>query len=67
MAVEVRDEDGRSVIGEAGELVCARAFPSMPIGFWNDPDGSRYHRAYFHRFPGIWTHGDWAERRREAA
>jgi acetoacetyl-CoA synthetase len=44
-----------------GELVCTRAFPSMPIGFWNDPDGVRYRAAYFERFPGVWCHGDFAE------
>ena len=47
--------------GEKGDLVCTKAFPSMPIGFWNDADGSRYHDAYFARFPGIWCHGDFAE------
>ncbi len=61
MAVEVFDEDGRPVRGRAGELVCTRPFPSMPVGFWNDPDGRRYRAAYFERFPGVWTHGDWAE------
>jgi len=60
-AVEVWDSDGHPVQGEKGELVCTRPFPSMPIGFWNDPDGSRYHGAYFARFPGIWAHGDFAE------
>ncbi len=61
MAVEVFDEDGRPVRGRAGELVCTKPFPSMPVGFWNDPDGRRYRAAYFERFPGVWTHGDWAE------
>lgn len=61
MKVEVYDDQGHSVVGEKGELVCAEAFPSMPIGFWNDPDGSKYHQAYFDVFPGIWRHGDWAE------
>jgi acetoacetyl-CoA synthetase len=60
MQVEVWDEHGRAVIGERGELVCTRPFPSMPIGFWNDPDGSRYHAAYFERFAGVWHHGDYA-------
>ena len=60
MAVDIWDEDGRSVTGEQGELVCTRAFPSMPVGFWNDSDGSRYRAAYFEHFPGIWRHGDWA-------
>ncbi len=61
LAVEVWDEEGEPVIGEAGELVCTQAFPSMPIGFWGDDDGSRYHAAYFDQFPGVWTHGDWVE------
>ena len=60
MAVEIFDDEGRSLTGEAGELVCTRAFPVMPVGFWNDPDGKRYHAAYFDKFPGIWRHGDWA-------
>jgi acetoacetyl-CoA synthetase len=59
MAVEVFDAEGNSVRDHPGELVCTRPFPSMPVGFWNDPDGSRYHAAYFERFPGVWTHGDW--------
>ncbi|MCP5092215.1 MAG: acetoacetate--CoA ligase [Gammaproteobacteria bacterium] len=61
MAVEIFDEDGKSVIGEHGELVCTRPFPSAPVGFWNDTDGSRYHAAYFDRFDGVWAHGDFAE------
>jgi acetoacetyl-CoA synthetase len=61
MAVEIFDVDGRSVIGESGELVCTRPFPSMPVGFWNDPQNSKYHAAYFERFPGVWAHGDYAE------
>jgi acetoacetyl-CoA synthetase len=61
MAVEVWDDDGRPVLRQPGELVCTRPFPSMPIGFWKDPDGSRYHAAYFERFPGVWTHGDLIE------
>jgi acetoacetyl-CoA synthetase len=61
MAVEVWDDDGRPVVGEPGELVCTRPFPCMPVGFWNDPDGSRYRGAYFERFPGVWTHGDLVE------
>ena len=60
MAVDIWDEDGRSVTGEQGELVCTSAFPSMPVGFWNDADGSRYRAAYFEHYPGIWRHGDWA-------
>ncbi|OCW56855.1 acetoacetate--CoA ligase [Hoeflea olei] len=61
MAVDVWDEDGRSVTGEKGELVCTKPFPAMPIGFWNDRDGARYHAAYFERFDNVWTHGDFAE------
>src|SRR3990172_7887417 len=61
MAVEVFDERGRPVVGEKGELVCTRPFPSMPTGFWNDPGGARYRAAYFERFPGVWCHGDWCE------
>jgi acetoacetyl-CoA synthetase len=61
MAVEVWDAGGRPVVGEAGELVCTRPFPSMPTGFWNDPDGARYRAAYFEHFPGVWRHGDWVE------
>ncbi len=61
MATEIFDEDGRSVIGEHGELVCTRPFPSTPVAFWNDPDGTRYRAAYFERFSGVWAHGDFAE------
>ncbi len=61
MAVEVWNDDGKPVTREKGELVCVRAFPSMPLFFWNDPDGSKYHRAYFDHFPGVWRHGDFAE------
>ena len=60
MRVEVWDQSGRPVTGEKGELVCTAPFPSMPIGFWNDPDGSRYRAAYFERYPGVWHHGDYA-------
>ena len=59
--VHAFDDEGRSVTGEKGELVCARAFPSMPVGFWNDPDGRRYHDAYFARFDNVWCHGDYVE------
>ena len=62
MAVDIFDDAGRQVAGEKGELVCTRAFPSMPVGFWNDADGSRYRAAYFERFDNIWCHGDFAER-----
>ena len=61
MAVEIFDENGRSVRGSQGELVCTAPFPCMPVGFWNDCDGSRYRAAYFERFPGVWHHGDFAE------
>ncbi len=64
MAVEVYDDDGKPVAPGAGsgELVCTRPFPCMPVGFWNDPDGEKYKKAYFERFPGIWHHGDWIAR-----
>jgi acetoacetyl-CoA synthetase len=62
MASDVWNDEGRPVIGEKGELVCDRAFPSMPIGFLDDPDGSKYHAAYFDRFDNVWCHGDFAER-----
>jgi acetoacetyl-CoA synthetase len=61
MAVNIYDPAGRAVRGQAGELVCTKPFPSMPVGFWNDPDGSSYRAAYFAVFPGVWRHGDWAE------
>ena len=60
MAVEVWSEDGQPLTEQRGELVCTRAFPSMPIRFWNDPDGKRYRAAYFERFPNVWHHGDYA-------
>ncbi len=60
MAVDVFGFDGRPVRGEAGELVCTRPFPSMPVAFWNDPDGAKYRAAYFDACPGVWRHGDWA-------
>jgi acetoacetyl-CoA synthetase len=62
MKVEVYDEQGRSLPpGMKGELVCTMPFPSMPVGFWNDPDGRKYRAAYFDRFPGVWQHGDYVE------
>ena len=61
MAVDVWDDDGRPVRGEKGELVCAKPFPVMPIGFWNDADGAKYHAAYFDRCPNVWCHGDFCE------
>jgi acetoacetyl-CoA synthetase len=60
MRVEVFDDEGRPLRGQQGELVCTAPFPSMPVGFWNDPDGSRYRAAYFERFPNAWCHGDFA-------
>ncbi len=61
LAVEVYDEEGNSVVGEKGELVCTQPFPSMPLGFWADPGGKRYHEAYFAKYPNVWCHGDWCE------
>ena len=61
VALDVFDDDGKPLRGEKGELVCTKAFPSMPVGFWNDADGSRYHAAYFDAFPNVWTHGDYIE------
>ncbi|WP_422753285.1 acetoacetate--CoA ligase [Micromonospora sp. WMMD708] len=57
--VEARSADGTPVLGELGELVITAPMPSMPVGFWNDPDGSRYAEAYFDVYPGVWRHGDW--------
>ena len=61
MATNVFDSNGTPVRGRKGELVCTASFPSLPIGFWNDPDGSRYYAAYFERFPNVWCHGDFVE------
>lgn len=61
MAVDAWSEEARPVVGEKGELVCTGPFPSMPVGFWGDADGSRYRRAYFEHFPGVWRHGDYVE------
>jgi acetoacetyl-CoA synthetase len=61
MAVQIFDDEGHSLRGQAGELVCVKPFPSMPVYFWNDPEGGKYHAAYFDVFPNIWRHGDWAE------
>ena len=61
MDVRILGEDGQPLRGQKGELVCCRSFPSMPTHFWDDPDGKKYHQAYFNVFPGIWTHGDYAE------
>ena len=57
--VEAFDEAGRSVVGETGELVLTAPLPSMPIFFWDDPDGARYRESYFEMYPGVWRHGDW--------
>ena len=59
MDVAAFDENGKAVTGAKGELVCRSPFPSMPIGFWNDADGSKYHAAYFEKYPGVWCHGDY--------
>ncbi|HOD66909.1 MAG TPA: acetoacetate--CoA ligase [candidate division Zixibacteria bacterium] len=61
MKVETCDDRGRPVAGAVGELVCTERFPSRPVSFWNDPDGSKYRRAYFAHFPGVWRHGDFVE------
>jgi acetoacetyl-CoA synthetase len=60
MKTEVFDDAGHAVDGQQGELVCSAPFPSMPVGFWNDADGTRYRAAYFERFPNVWCHGDYA-------
>src|SRR6266540_2356554 len=61
MAVHVFNDLGKPVVEEPGELVCTRPFVSMPVSFWNDPDGSKYRAAYFERYPNVWRHGDWSE------
>ena len=61
MNVQVFDDEGQTVVGDKGELVCTAPFPSMPIYFWNDDDGAKYRTAYFSRFPGVWCHGDFME------
>ena len=61
MRVEVWNDEGLPVRGQKGELVCTAPFPSMPLGFWDDPDGAKYHHAYFDRFPNVWCHGDYVE------
>jgi len=61
MKVEVWNDEGRPVAGEKGELVAAAPFPSMPVQFWNDPEGQKYFNAYFARFPNVWCHGDYVE------
>ncbi len=57
--VEAFDEQGHPIIDEVGELVITEPLPSMPLFFWNDPDGTRYHDSYFDMYPGVWRHGDW--------
>ena len=61
MAVDIFNARGASIRDERGELVCTQPFPSAPLGFWSDPDGARYHKAYFSKFPCVWNHGDFAE------
>jgi acetoacetyl-CoA synthetase len=61
MAVDVWSDEGQPLRQQKGELVCTQPFPSMPVMFWNDPDGTKYRAAYFERFPGVWHHGDFAE------
>jgi acetoacetyl-CoA synthetase len=62
MKVEIFDDEGRPMPrGQKGELVCTAPFPTMPLGFWNDPGDAKYRAAYFERFPGVWRHGDWCE------
>jgi acetoacetyl-CoA synthetase len=61
VAAAAWDDDGRPVVGEVGELVVTEPMPSMPLHFWNDPDGRRYREAYFEPWPGVWRHGDWLE------
>jgi acetoacetyl-CoA synthetase len=63
MAIDVFDDEGRPMhAGEKGELVCTRPFPTMPLGFWNDPGDAKYRAAYYEKFPNVWRHGDWCER-----
>jgi acetoacetyl-CoA synthetase len=59
--VQVFSEEGKPIVGEKGELVCTRPFPSMPLGFWNDPGDAKYRAAYFEKYPNVWRHGDWCE------
>jgi acetoacetyl-CoA synthetase len=61
LKVEVWNDEGKPVVGEKGELVCTKPFPSMPVGFWNDEGNKRYKAAYFERYPNIWHHGDYVE------
>jgi acetoacetyl-CoA synthetase len=59
--VEAFDAEGRSLVGQVGELVITEPLPCMPVAFWNDPGGERYRESYFSTFPGVWRHGDWIE------
>ena len=59
VSLEAWDDAGKPVVDQVGELVVTRPMPSMPLHFWNDPDGARYREAYFDHFPGVWRHGDW--------
>jgi acetoacetyl-CoA synthetase len=59
--IEAWDDSGSAVWNQVGELVLTAQMPCMPVGFWNDPDGSRFRQAYFEHFPGVWRHGDWIE------
>jgi acetoacetyl-CoA synthetase len=61
MAIDAFDDDGKPVRGEKGDLVCTKPFPSMPLGFWNDADGSKYFNAYYAKYSNVWAHGDWVE------
>ncbi|MDB5811404.1 MAG: acetoacetyl-CoA synthetase, partial [Betaproteobacteria bacterium] len=61
MSVDVFDDEGRPLRGQKGELVCTAPFPSMPVGFWNDPRGQKYRAAYFNKYPNVWWHGDYVE------
>jgi len=62
MKVEVFDDAGRPMpVGQKGELVCTAPFPTMPLGFWDDPGDAKYRAAYYEKFPGVWRHGDWCE------
>ena len=60
LRVEILDDDGKPVREQPGELSCSAPFPSMPVGFWNDADGTKYRAAYFERVPNVWCHGDYA-------
>jgi acetoacetyl-CoA synthetase len=64
-AVDAWDEQGRTLVDEVGELVCTKPIPSMPLYFWGDDGGARYHDSYFDMFPNVWRHGDWIRITRE--